>query len=52
MSLHVDKLIAEAIAQGKMDDLPYKGEPIPIEDAAPGEKLPGTTAARSSPASS
>jgi len=32
MSLHVDKLIAEAIAQGKMDDLPYKGEPIPIED--------------------
>ncbi len=32
MSLHVDKLVAEAIAQGKMDNLPYKGEPIPIED--------------------
>jgi len=32
MSLHVDKLVAEAYAKGQMDNLPFQGEPIPIED--------------------
>ncbi|MCO4769844.1 MAG: DUF1992 domain-containing protein [Deltaproteobacteria bacterium] len=32
MSLHVDRMIEAAIKKGEMDNLPFKGEPIPIED--------------------
>ena len=32
MSTFVDQLITAAVARGDLDDLPYKGEPIPIED--------------------
>lgn len=32
MSTHVDRIIEEAIARGEMDNLPFKGQPIPIED--------------------
>ena len=28
----VDRIVAEAIRKGEMDNLPFKGEPIPIED--------------------
>ena len=29
---HVDAMIRAAIANGELDDLPYKGEPIPLDD--------------------
>lgn len=32
MSTFVDQLITAAVRNGDLDDLKYKGEPIPIED--------------------
>lgn len=29
---HVDAMIRAAIAKGELDDLPYKGEPIPLDN--------------------
>ncbi len=32
MSNHVDEMIAAAIRNGELDDLPYKGQPLPLDD--------------------
>jgi len=32
MSTFVDQMITAAVARGDLDDVPFKGEPIPIED--------------------
>ena len=32
MSTFVDQLITAAVRNGDLDDVPYKGEPIPIDD--------------------
>jgi hypothetical protein len=32
MSSLIDRIVEDAIARGTMDNLPFQGEPIPIED--------------------
>jgi hypothetical protein len=32
MSTHVDAMIRAAIDRGELENLPYKGEPIPLDD--------------------
>jgi hypothetical protein len=32
MAIHVDQMITAAIARGELDNLPYHGVPIPLDD--------------------
>jgi len=32
MSVSAEEIIRAAVQRGELDDLPYKGEPIPLED--------------------